>query len=852
MSAGITLTHQVPASAVSTATLADHSPTEVWGEIVSSQAFQSALVEAIRVSATGKRPVEFRDELHEMDLPGGFDELAMRIAKGDRNALFRFIRGLETLGSGHSTTEDVHAVVSLLDGGDRVPVVGLRLRSEFFGRRADQRREVCELIAGLARSCDVRLVGSGIEHRMLAQKHREDLPGVSEQCNTPQQDSPVSEVVETARAELGHDSREVRILRELTDDPAETLSYHAIESLFQVSASRVRQCISRLVGLSLVDTFDGTDGKSAELLETGSAFVDALDADIGRQAELGSCVSESGNSSIYCRVSPQPTREEGEAPQDRRRVGEAVNTEFLPRWRHAAVAGCATDGGIALVDHPQQPSDELRQPFWSYDDDADRLVVGAEYNNPLQWWVCIARALASYGTFDRVLTPDRLDGDAGALAGLLTDDLRILRDGRCLGYLKDADANGEDYGDALRTAADDLCKLTTKMSNSRGEEREQLRSVVLKEALGLAGTIVHLCDLAGVDVVREVRLPEFSRRFDESDREQLAKTLSTGASIQSSLGHFAAYRQLFEDRPEKRTAAMSPDVDAEDPHGRLIGSFVVVGDTASSFEKMLSEELRGPTEVHEDAPEFDVGIPVRPHVGRPAYAQAARETLAGKNLSPTREAVSIMYSLTGSPYDVAQALGRGLAADKKYEGRTIRVNECRVALDALRPGRIVPDAAPSVSKAVSALLTATEPLSMAALAERADVSTRSLRTHLPTLEALGLVSETADGYRLQLAFADEKGIVPESVTDPLMNATDLLFDTLPTVVGDVVYDFDHPIGAAFTADNPTDALLEHDPELAPWVHIAVALAGPNTDIESRIVRFGKRPMQTPLPAEVAA
>ena len=854
MKAGLTFTDQAPASSVAETTMDDRAPTELWQELASSQPFQAAIVDAIRVSASGKAPIEFRDELDELGLPMGLDELAMRIAKGDKQALFTFTYELERLGEGWTTTQDTIAVSQLLEGGEQTPTISVRLVESFFERRADQRRDVCELLATLACACDVRVVSSGIERRKLAKKHREELPGVSEHCSAPRSGLPLSEVVETARAELGDDSTEVAILRELSEDPAQTLSYHAIESQFQVSDSRIRQCISSLVDLSLVDTFDGANGRAAELLNAGSAFLEALDEDLARQSELDSFVSEAGNSSIYCRVGPQPGRGGGGGPRDRRHVGTAVEVEHYPRWRDAAVAGCASDGTMRLVDRKETLSDELRQPYWSYDEQHDRVIVGAEYNNPLQWWVSVARALTCYGMFEQALTPERIDGDAGDLAGLLTDDLRILRDGRCLGYLKDADANGEDYADALRKASEELCQLTTAASDAYGEKRNELRGTVLKEALGLAGTVAHLCDLAGIELVREIRLPEFSRRFSNQQRRAaLIKTLSKGAAIQSNLGHFAAYRQLFENDEKKRSAAMDVDVDAADPHGKMIGSFVLVGDGVSSLEESLVSGLRNPDDLHEDAPEFDVGVAVRSYTGRPAFAQAITETLDGKNLTPTREAVATMTALTGNPYDAALALNKGLATEDKYPGRTIRADEVRVALRrGLDDSRILPDAAPSVGAIVSGLLTATEPISQTELAERADVSSRSIRTYAPTLEAIGLLSRTGAGYRLQISFGDEgETIVPDPITDTITNHVDLLTEALETIIGVDVYDPEHPIGAALWGDTPVDDLLDTNPKLATWVHIAVALGGPDADAPGRVARFGKTPKQAAI-TEVAA
>lgn len=869
MSAGLTLTHQVPASAVASVTIGDRSPTEVWQDIAASQEFQATLVRSIRVSATGKYPDEFRDELAECDLPMGVDELAVRIAKGEKNALLRFTHVLERLGEGWSTIEDILAIPSLLGDLEDSPTIAARITPEFNARRADQRKDICKLLAGLARTCDVRLVGSGIEHRKLADKHREDLPGVSEHCNTPRLGGPVSEVVETARAELHHDSREVRILRELAAGPTETLSYHALESLFQVSRSRVSQCISRLADLSLIDTFEGSDGKSAELLRTGSVFVDALDADIGRQAELDSCVSETGKPCYNSRVNPASKKGDRSATPERRTDGP-VNPVWMDRWRHAAVAGCATDDGITLVDwkHPtdenrRPKSTERRQPYVSYDEDADRVVVGAEYDNPMAYWVSIARALASRQIFSDVLTEERLDGTDGDLAGLETDCPHILRNGTCLGWLRDMDASGKRYADRLRAAEEELCADLSRYARGDFEDERKFRGHLTRIALGLAGSMIHLLDLAGVDVIREMRVLQCSRQFSKAERrEDLVETIARGVAIQSKIGHFAAYRQLYESDEKKRASAITPDIPADDPHGRMIGSFVIVGQGVDRLESDLREAIRDEVatlSTHEDAPEFDVGVPIRTYLGRQSFAQSIREALTGKHLSATHESVALMQALTNSPYDAAQAIGTGLADEEKYPGRDIRVDEVRKALSDLDPERIMPNAPPSVSKMIRALLTMSAPATQTELAEKAGISARSVRNHTDLLSEFGLVTITESGrFRLALSFNDERGsdaVIPDPVRDTSLSATDLLFDALPALVGDVMYDLDHPIGAAFSSGGGgppvADRLVEADPSLEPWVDLALALTGADEGLPETVF-FGQTPSQAPLPTGVVA
>lgn len=844
------------------------APSRLHQALFNNDRLGSYLIQAVRELGEGRSPAEYRQFLEGNGvtaLDGLYAELCTRVAQGSGEAAFELIRATRQIGTGQtsfdlrSRREDIpHGALLILRLSDVTPAVEIAIGSAFTDSeqtRADHRRDSLALIRELGDGCDVTLVAGGIEQTFLWQNHRDELPpGVEGACNPHRGSSSVAADVETARDGLAGCPKPARILELIGEQPAEVLTYTRITNELLISRGTARSHAKTLRDLGLVSTVQWYGDTGLSLTPVGSDVLDARSEEMGKQSRLDGCVDRTGNASIYSRVNPQPERGEGDGPRDRRRVGEAVEVEHYPRWRDAAVAGCASEGTMRLVDRPEPVSDELRQPYWSYDDDQERVIVGAEYNNPMQWWVCIARALVCYGMFDQALTPERLDGDAGSLAGLLTDDLRILRDGRCLGYLKDADANGEDYADALRTAGEELCALTSVASDATGEERNDLRAAVLRNAHGLAGTVAHLCDLAGIELVREVRLPEFTRRFSDSDRrDALGETLSKGAAIQSTLGHFAAYRQLFEDDAAKRNAALSPDVDASDPHGKMIGSFVLVGDNVSSFEDELVNNLRGPGTLHDDAPEFDVGVAVRSYTGRPAFAQAIQETLDGKNLSPTREAVATMTALTGNPYDVALAINKGLETEAKYPGRPIRADEVRIALRTLDDARLLPNAAPSVGAIVSGLLTATGPISQTDLAERADVSTRSIRTYEPTLSALGLLSRTGDGYRLQISFGDEgETIIPDPITDTVTNHVDLLTDALETVLGDVVFDPSHPVGEALWSETPIDDVLDANPRLSPWVHVALALAGPDADAPGRTTRFGKTPRQTPIQNEVAA
>jgi hypothetical protein len=336
------------------------------------------------------------------------------------------------------------------------------------------------------------------------------------------------------------------------------------------------------------------------------------------------------------------------------------------------------------------------------------------------------------------------------------NDRAILRDSRCLGYLPDRVEDGEDFRDELLKAEDHLCRLTQNLRHGEFDRSEgAFRSVITREALGLAGTMVHILDMVGVDVVRQVRVPTYNRHFDEDREDELLESLATGVAIQSKYGESTAYRQLFETREEKRESSIEPTVDAEDPFGELIGKFTVVGDfrgKLDGFTNRLRDRLSfSEDDLAPDAPEFMIRVPVRSseEFDRPVFARTVERMASGKNLSPTRDAVSVFRLFTETPHDVAAAL---CGLDSEDRERDVRLGEARYALDRVSEARVVPWASRGVQAIVSTLLAASEPLSVGELVDRADVSGQTWRNHRDRLVALDLVRETDEGVRLVLPF----------------------------------------------------------------------------------------------------
>jgi hypothetical protein len=751
--AGLVLTNQRHVGAAATIALNDETPpSEVWATLANAEPFQAKLVDAVRDAAAGRTPGEFYDVLEEHDvdaLHGAYATLAVRTAKGHRSAVYDLLRETRRLATGRSPFDDALAAARVFTLTDDVtPTVAINVADGFRDLRAGQRRDVCRLVAALGDGANVRLVATGRLQRWLVDAHRDDLP-VSGENITSSSEGVLSDAVATARDGLDPDGFAVDVLRSVADEPSETLPYSALYAAYERGESRVRQVVGRLADLDLAERYDGAAGRTVGLLPAGREYLDVRDEEIGRQKTLQASVSDPGNSSSQSRVTPRMA-EEGEEAVGGGTAADATpyRTRYLDRATHHATVAAAPDGGVALAGDDLRRDDgaeQRRTRGVSYDAGRDEAVVSVRATGALQYTVSVALALASPRFFDRALSVSRLEDD-------LDDPPAILRDARCMGAVSsDAVDDPQVLRDGLVEWGEELADMTTAHRREEYDDRDAHRSAIMRSAHGLAGTIAHLLDVVGVDLVREARVPGGLDR--ERNLQPLAKAVAVSAAIQSRYGAFATYRQLYEDREQKRAAALVPDVDAAAPTGRLIGSIVFRGPDLHRLEDAFGEALASPAPVHDDAPEFAVPVDVTAEAGRPAYAAVANRLLDTKNLDTRREAVSVLEAFTGSPYDAARALH---ALGGEEFPRDVRLEELRYALATLPTDRILPDAAPTVSKALHALLDTERPLSKAGLADRAGVSRRSLRTHLDRLVAFDVVREVAGGYRLALSTSEER------------------------------------------------------------------------------------------------
>lgn len=799
------------------------------------------LLESVRDVVQGFDPVDARETLLEAGvdaLDGTFADLLVDVADGDRRQFFRLLETTRRLGHGQELVDDriAGATPPLFAIASTTPTIEVILDGDWASRPLEQRRDVLDLLADLARGCDVAIVATGTARRRLRADHRDQVPVTngSTTSRTPDPDT-IADRVDAALASLNTDAAPARIVGLLADSSTETLSYAEIARETCIDVGHVRTVAERLdADYGLAERVERPDGTSClSLLLAGRRFAETVfgsdpvttppkpshDSRVTTTQDGGEDGQNGGR---------PPGEAENAAAEDSDAPRGWVGVEFASRRRHEAATAAAEPGELALVDAPQQRKDDVREGEWSYDADAGQLVVSAQYQNPLQYWTTVARALASEKTWNRVLTAERLDGgdtdNTAPLAGLEMNAPDLLRDLRCLGWLADHDAHGEGYTERLRGARNALLDMTRELAREDYDDRNEFRGEIVRNAHGLAGVMVHLLDLAGVDVVREVRLSEFSRHFDSDARRDLVQTLVKGARIQSRYGQFTGERQLFEDREGKRESVPTARADPNDPFGSLLGSIVVAGDGVTDLADELRVHLEDRADVHPDAPEFAIRVPIRESSTRSSVYRAARGMLEARNLSPTREAVGLLAAFTATPYDVVDAIHHGLKTERKQIGRNVRLDEVRLALSTLPADRLLPGIANSASKGVAALLAADAPLSQAELCRRAGISTQSWRNHRDDLQLADVVRLDENGWRIALPFATdaERGdrVLPWFVDDG-STTQDVMFDVLVERVDDTarLADPDDPVGAACYWPPDYSGVLEADPSMGSLLRL---------------------------------
>lgn len=794
--------------------------TTVWEQLFEYDQIRMAFAESVRSVLEGLDSAEVYDRLEDAAVPYWLRSWIVDAARGSNRDAWTI--AADILPTMHTyplcTTEDLLATASLFAGAEQSPSIGAIVHEEWLEKRErPQRVDVCNLLSVLATDADVRVVASGLVLRKLATRHRLDLPGVSDWTTQDRTAADIHEQISTARAELGDDAREIKILELLASEPGGTLTYSQLYACFQVQDSRVRQCIGTLADLDLVDIHGPQSARKVTLRELGETLLETIDQEIARQRRLESLVSDSRQRSTKGRDTQRTGVEGGEAVDNDGTDQQPWQTTWLDAPSHAAAAETAVENGISLCSGSYASTDSNVRRV-SYDNVKDEVVVAVEAADPMPYVVSSAIALTWAPLLEQVLPPTRIEA--------IDEPPIIVREGRCVGGATEARLeNGSEYFEYLVDWGRELEDMTRQLKHGdycEFESRRAFRRELLRQSHGLFGTIVHLLDAAGVDVVREIRIPAGADK--ERQLQNLAKSIAVSASIQSTYKEvYASYRQLFEQRSGKRERALTPAVDSVDPFGHLIGSIVVRGPDIHRLEPSLRTFLEEPAEEHKEAPEIAITVPVE-HAGRDAYQRVMNRICRRKRLEPTPEAVSVCHALVETPYEVAEALYYELEREESH--RDIRPDEVRTALAAIETDALCPDLPPAAQALVSTLLSASKPLSLDDLLERARISNRSFQRHHNRLFALDLLEETDRGYRCPVAFPEsEKQQIERwlsTTSQSFLEAVDaLLLAELPP---DRYGDPDDPLGGLlFEPQAPGDAL--EDSVIGPWAELVRRLSG---------------------------
>ena len=691
---------------------------------------------------------------------------------------------------------DVRRVVKpLLAAAAHTPTLTVRIDESFreIGH-ADQRRQMVQLLSWLGHGVDVRIVfESSIWMRRFAWSYDpeidvDELDGnvpdvaafdVSSQCDTGQRaHGTVDDHVAAACEALETDGEVVATLERIGAEAGQTAGYEALYEAAPYddpdqSRNNVAYHLRQLREHELVtDRIATSDGSKVAIRPAGVRFLEEIGRSGTRQKPLQNFVSRTGKSDDNLESRPAHTREGGTG-WSRDRLPALHTIQPLPRSTYQAAVAATPENGVATVDAAVSEWDDRASPRRYMDWDNDRLAVAAEVDNPMQWAVCTARSLGDGFVWDNLLTDERLD-ENGEFRRLLQEAPNILQNSACLGWIAEEDKLVDDideFGDRIQAVLEEICEMTRDMTHGEYREynsRTAFRTKILTESLGVIGVMTRLLDFAGVDILRIGRMPRFKSDFADEKLSAIAKFVGINSAIASKYGMASVFRQLFEDRDEVLRWSLDVDVNAAEPFGELIGSWCLFADYGDR-QDVFAEKLRSnvsPRDIRDDAPEIGVRVPVQTSTSRAQYRDLLEEALEAKNLLTTPEAVSVLHGLCRSPLAIANGVARAL--EPEAETRHIRSVELRRIIAALSPEQVLRDASSTPRKALVALAGAEEFLTQSALAERAGVSARSLRDHLPDLVDAGIVAMTDAGYRLQLSFAEtdrDDGELPERYQD---------------------------------------------------------------------------------------
>ncbi|RRJ33997.1 DUF5817 domain-containing protein [Halocatena pleomorpha] len=735
--------------------------------------------------------------------------------------LTRQLGGMTAIGQ--TTRADIiTGAVALFVACDVVPQVTIRLSHAFFADyQRNQRETFLRFLTDLSMAFDIRIECAGrILPKKLATQHNEELP---ERCltdapdsyhlNTNQLPGTPEEVAACALDELGVEHAYYDVLDALAATPSNRRQFAALrdDPTFDVTANGMQKRVDRLRELKLVSVDQLNADAFVQLLPAGEELLalrakerlaqarldeyatvpdaeptseNATEADVtdppkppnktvcSARARKGDPGSAASADSTAAGTAPA-TAMDGSAPTSR-------CFWLPPAQQHAIVASCTgEDAGpdIALADEPAPTREQPRDCWVGYDENRKEVVVSLQPSPVAAYTMTrVCAGLLSPLLRNTILTAADLDGADGEELGKLLDtgvSTAALRNIHQLGCLPDRSANGTDYREELTEEYVGIIEDVPQIQTEEGFDGSLARSVC-QRAHGFAGTVMRIYELLGWEVTQEWTFPDY--RYSEHKRRHIYhQTLAKHIAIVSRYGGYPAHRILYEEDDDLRADSLGcPNVDGVDPTGECFGNWVLRGPGIDRMAADLTDlEAAGELELQDEAQNYTPFL-VELQIGqatRKATVEAAATRMCElKDLRLTRSAAALLAAFTDSVFNTAEALA-GLATARDFD-REITLDEVRFALSTLDPATVLPnldmdgdDAGrkSARSKIVHTLLTASAPLTTGELAERASVSTQSIRNHRDDLAAIGLVAIDDRGvgkatyYRLTLPFRDERG-----------------------------------------------------------------------------------------------
>jgi DNA-binding transcriptional ArsR family regulator len=524
------------------------------------------------------------------------------------------------------------------------------------------------------------------------------------------------------------------------------------------------------------------------------------------------------------------------------------------------VAAQRTDG-VTLVDHDVAAFDDGRATYLSCF--RDHVLGIVQWGGPLPTLVRITTALLSDLAFSRLLTPDALGEEFEALYEECREHVeRILVQGAQVGWFGEDEHDYEGFKDRYRGVRNRcLERLPEVLAGDDPSEYGDL----LRDVHGLFAATTQLYHAAGMDVTVQLRVPDTAQLCRDDDRYQsfvdfFGHTVPKHTVYESEIGVHSGYREVLEQREEKLRSRLDYDLDITDPQADCTVSWVVSGPTVTEFEQDIYSAIqRRAATIREDVREGDedaplLEIPVLKGTTYPAI-KTVIDRIAGqkgyftdraelldqgvRDRRPIERCHRLFVACLSStdrpgelsPFDVAEALLHCARTDRV---EPLSVADVTYGLAHLPATRLLPELAPTATKAVQELLLADGPLGMTEIVERAGISESSYNRHIEDLAALAILEpQTVEGRRKWSAHLEPWWAPGSSATEPHGDESSLLEGWSPwlrDVLSDVIETVDPELEDALSWPPDIEAVVEQADGLEPWLvfisaHFGVADPG---------------------------